>query len=69
MGLSVTMMTLLSKLEKYWSDEYMLFADNGTLLLVRRKDGLIVKAFPRIICDGGEPDHEYCDGETYILQV
>ena len=60
---------LLNKLERNWNDKYMLFADNGTLVLVRRFDGLVIKTFPRIICDGGDPDHENIGDDEYIMQT
>ena len=68
MDLLVTMISLLSKLEKHWNDEYMLFADNGCLTLAGEKNGLIIETFPRIPCDGGEPDHKYIGADEYIVR-
>ena len=58
--------TALHKLDEGWNDKYMLFADNGNLKLVRRSDGFVISEFDKIVCDGGEPDHVYVDGNEYI---
>lgn len=64
---------LLSKLNKVWREDdpdrkFVLFALSGTLIVVRRSDGLIVDEYPMVVCDGGDPytveDSE--TGNTYI---
>jgi len=62
------LISYLNILNSRWNDEYLLFAQSGTLLLVNRKTGLVVDRFLGIICDGGDSDFELgSDGEEYMI--
>ena len=60
----------LNKLDKRWPKNRQLFADNGTLLLMDENgrgvdtfDDSVITMFPRIVCDGGDPDGDAIYGD------
>lgn len=58
---------LLSELEKIWVDDLMLFADNGSLLLIKLSDDkLVIAEFPGIPYDGGDASTYYIRKNEYL---
>jgi hypothetical protein len=58
--------TTLERMNTNWNNKYMLFADSGYLCIINRDDGHVIRTFENIVCDGGDPDDIYIDGERYL---
>jgi len=56
---------LLSALEKAWHDRFMLYAQNGYLLLVVARTGEVIQSY-RIHCDGGDVGTVERNGREYL---
>jgi hypothetical protein len=52
-------------MESTWDDRYMLFANNGYLLLVQQDTMEVIEKF-RIPCDGGDPNTKWVDNKEYL---
>lgn len=55
----------LRRMESTWDDRYMLFANNGYLLLVQQDTMEVIEKF-RIPCDGGDPNTKWVDNKEYL---
>lgn len=60
---------LIRKAEEMWPDNLMLFANNGSLLLVETSTNLIITEFPSISCDGGDAGTYYDDNGNEYLSI
>ncbi len=59
----------LEILAQKWPDNLILFAANGTLLLVESGTGKVVGRYEEIKCDGGDPDFSYREDSMYIKHL